>query len=390
MRILHVLSSLDPASGGPVEALRGLATAQRREGLDVRVLASWRQGDSLDLANQLRSRGLSIQLTGPCWGPLAWHADLRSTVASEVVASDLVHIHGLWEEIHHRAASTAREWGKPYLIRPCGMLDPWSLAQRRWKKALYLAWRLRADLNHAAALHFTTTIEQTLTRPLRLRSPGIVEPNGIEEADLDRMPSRGLFRQRHGLADRPVALFLGRIHPKKGLDLLLPAFAAVASDALLVVAGPDADGYRGRLEAEVERLKLRGRVLFPGLLLGQEKWSALVDADLFVLPSRQENFGVAVIESLAAGTPVLISDQVNIHPEIRAAGVGGVVPLELALLSRELALWLGDPQIRQAAAERAVAFVRERYLWSAIARRWVGHYERLRAPSARYGNQFRG
>jgi len=263
------------------------------------------------------------------------------------------------------------------LIRPCGMLDPWSLAQGRWKKALYLAWRLRSDLNRAAALHFTTGIERDRTRALRLRVPALVEPNGIDSTDMDRLPPRGAFRARHGFGDRLLVLFLGRLHPKKGLDLLLPAFAAAAPpQAVLVVAGPDG-GYKARLEVEVASLGLQGRVLIPGQLLHSDKWSALVDADLFVLPSRQENFGVAVVESLAAGTPVLVSDQVNLYPEIREAGVGGVTSLQPDELARELASWLTDPVRRAKAAERAAAFVRQRYLWSAIASRWAEHYSRL-------------
>jgi glycosyltransferase involved in cell wall biosynthesis len=172
-------------------------------------------------------------------------------------------------------------------------------------------------------------------------------------------------------------LFLGRLHPKKGLELLLPAFARLPGDALLVIAGPDSDGYRARLEALAAGLGVGHRLLFTGLLLGRDKWAALVDADLFVLPSYQENFGIAVVEALAAGTPVLISDQVNLHREVRGAEVGGVVPLDPEALATDLARWMGDANLRREAGAQGAALVRERYLWGPIARRWAGHYDRL-------------
>src|SRR5262249_48936832 len=153
--------------------------------------------------------------------------------------ADVVHIHALWEEVQHRAARTAWQRGKPYLIRPCGMLDPWSLAQGRLRKALYLRWRLRTNLNRAAALHFPSQPERALTRPLRLRVPALVEPNGISLEEFADLPARGKFRSGHNIpADGPLILFMSRIHPKKGLDLLVPAFAQLkVPGAILVLAG---------------------------------------------------------------------------------------------------------------------------------------------------------
>jgi glycosyltransferase involved in cell wall biosynthesis len=379
MNVLHVCSSIDPRSGGPVEALRGLTTAQVEAGLAVKVVATWRREDELKLADALRERGVLLSLIGPCWGPLGWHRHMKSIVKEAMKQVSVVHIHGLWEEIQHRAARLALQLGKPYLIRPCGMLDPWSLGQGRWKKALYLRFRLRRDLNQAAALHFTTQTECDLTRPLGLRSTPLIEPNGISLDEFADLPRRGSFRSRHGIAsDRSILLFLSRLHHKKGLDLLLPAVAQLPDrEVLIVLAGPDHDGYRGFLEAEIARLGLTGRVLFTGMLQGKEKQAALVDADLFVLPSYQENFGIAVVEALAAGTPVIISDQVNIEGEIRAAGVGGVVPTRSDALAGEIARWLADEGLRRSAAAAAPRFVRERFGWDRIALRWVKHYGRM-------------
>jgi glycosyltransferase involved in cell wall biosynthesis len=381
MKVLHVISGIDPRGGGPAEALRGLVTAQAANGLNVRVLATFAHGDDLGFAAALQARGVTVRLVGPCRGRLGRHPDLSAAAAEAVAAADVVHIHALWEEVQHQAARTARLTEKPYLIRPCGMLDPWSLRQSRLKKSLYLFWRLRRHLNAAEALHFTSDAEHTGTVSLRLRPRAIVEPNGIDVSEYADLPARGTFRQRWALPKaRTVLLFLGRLHPKKGLDLLLPAFARIEGDSLLVVAGPSEPGYQRGLKAEAARLGIADRVLFTGMLLGEDKLAAYVDADLFVLPSYQENFGMAVAEALAAGLPVVISDQVNIHAEVAAAGAGGVVPTDTTALAVELARWTGDPERLCRAGAKAREFARARYDWTAIARRWVGHYERLAAP----------
>jgi glycosyltransferase involved in cell wall biosynthesis len=178
--------------------------------------------------------------------------------------------------------------------------------------------------------------------------------------------------------DGPIVLFLSRVHPKKGLDLLVPAFAQAApADAVLVIVGPDADGYSDQVRAMANRHSVGDRLLFTGMLRGRDRIEAFVDADLFALPSYQENFGIAVVEALASGCPVLISDQVNIHREITAGGVGVVVPTDTASVAQALAGWLGDPARRAAAAARAPAFVRARYDWQRIASRWATHYAGL-------------
>ncbi|MGH9676839.1 MAG: glycosyltransferase, partial [Candidatus Acidiferrum sp.] len=234
----------------------------------------------------------------------------------------------------------------------------------------------------ATAIHYTTDAERDLAAPLGLLAPTIVEPNGIDSAEYDNLPPRGQFRARHHIPpDRKVILFLGRLHHKKGFDILLPAFALLKDDPSLVIAGPGEDDYIQYLRAQIGRLGLTERVVFAGMLGGGEKRGAFVDADIFVLPSYQENFGIAVIEALAAGTPVIVSDQVNIHADIFAAGAGGVVPLNSEVLALEMKRWLADGALRKAAGEKAREFARNKYDWKSIAQRWTRHYERLVAET---------
>ena len=389
MRAVHVISGLDPRGGGPVTALQGLATALAHTGVDVTVVATFSAGADLRVADQLRAAGVAVHTVGPVRGRLRAHHDLTPTLEHTIQAADVVHIHALWEPIQHHAARQARAHGVPYVIRPCGMLDPWSLRQSAWRKRLYLACRLRRDLHRAAALHFTSEVERDGAGRLNLQTPAIVEPNGIALDEYQALPAQSTFRAHHPQTQgRPLLLFLSRLHRKKGLGLLIPAFAQVlqasAAKPMLVLAGPCAPQYRRRLESEIASHGLSDHVIFTGMLEGEQKRAALTDADLFVLPSYQENFGIAVIEALAAGTPVVVSDQVNICGRIAEGQVGAVVPTRIEPLAESLTRWMSDARLREDAAERARPFVQAHFDWGQIAEHWATHYARLSNAGARH------
>ncbi|HEY1687207.1 MAG TPA: glycosyltransferase [Tepidisphaeraceae bacterium] len=385
MKVLHVISSIDPRTGGPATALSGLSLAQHHVGLDVRVVSTFAANDNTDLAQKLADQGVKTCVVGPVTAPLGRHPDLCPTLAEAIADCDIVHIHAIWEEIQHQAACLAHTLRRPYIFRPCGMLDPWSLNQSRLKKKIYLALRLRKDLNSAAAMHYTTATERDLAKPLGLSPASIVEPNGVNLDEFDTLPPRGMFRDKYPqIGSRPLITFLSRVHHKKGLDLLVPAVAKLPQkDAMLVIAGPDAESYTDKVRELARNFGIEDRVIFTGMLYGQERIAALVDADLFCLPSYQENFGIAVVEALAAGTPVIISDQVNLYSDVLEAKVGGVVPCKINPLAAELERWLGDPDLRRHAAAAARPFVWQRYDWKQIAQRWSDHYHGLLAQRKR-------
>lgn len=390
MKIVHVIAGLDPRAGGPTSAVVGMADSQQSAGLNVSVLYTFLSRDDGGTAERLKSAGVEVYPIGPCRGPLASHPTLTSTIRDAIRGAGVVHVHGLWEEIQHRAARECRAAGKPYVVSPHGMLTPWSLSQKRWKKRLYMALRLRKDLNAAAALHFTTAAERdAVLGSLRwLRPAPIVEPLGIHLEEFESAPSPGKFRREYPqLGDRPFILLLGRLHPVKGLDLLVPAFAraGLPPEMSLVVVGPDPDGYRATIERLARAEGVSDRLLFTGMLSGRKRIEALADAELFCLPSYHENFGVAVIEALAAGIPVVISDQVSIYREVVAAGVGAAVPNKIEPLAAELRRWIADPALRRTASQKARAFALDRYGWPRIAARWRDHYQRLTGSEATQG-----
>ena len=384
MRILHVISGLDPENGGPTFALVGLAAAQQRAGLDISVMATWQITSGFPLAERLRAAGVKVELIGQARGKLSRHPDLAAAVDRAVANSDVVHVHALWEEIQHQASRAAQRRGVPYVVTPHGMLAPWSLSQggivHRWGKRAYVALRLRRNLNRATAIHFTTPAERDLVAPMGLRAKSLIEPVGIDFSEFETLPEPGLFRAKYPqLAGRPMVLFLSRLSPQKGLDVLIPAFARLKdSDAILVLAGPDYDNYAQAVRGWVKQHKLDDRVIFTGMLHGRERIEAFRDADLFVLPSHHENFGIVVAEAMAAGAPLVISREDNIWHEVVEAGAGTAVRGgNVDGLAEELNRWIRHDAMRSAAGEKARKFAREHYDWQSIANRWVGHYNNL-------------
>jgi glycosyltransferase involved in cell wall biosynthesis len=256
------------------------------------------------------------------------------------------------------------------------MLAAWSLAQSRWKKLPYYYLRLRTLLHRAARIHATTVREATSNADFAGKLPTIVEPNGIDQCQFSPRPPVGQFRQQHGL-DRqvPLTLFLGRIHPKKGLSLLLQAFAEVRYGKL-VIAGPDNDGYATVLAQQARALRIDERVLFIGPVQGAQRLSILQDADVFVLPSHHENFGNTVIESLACGTPVIVSDQVDLCEELYGLGFAKVVRLEVQAIRQAIEV-LQDQRCNPTMSAACREFAFARYEWRSIADRWRSHYETI-------------
>jgi glycosyltransferase involved in cell wall biosynthesis len=380
MRILHVISGLRRENGGPPIVLAGLAAAQARAGLDVSVVATWTTDPCPAVVADLESRGVRVTHIGPARNPMSRHPDIGPTMRRLVPAADVVHVHALWEEIQHVACVTARRAGVPYVVTPHGMLDPWNLSNGRIRKRVYLWWRLRRDLDGAAAIHFATTSERDAVARMNLAPPAIVEPFGIDGEEFAELPERGTFRRAHPeLGGRRLVAFLGRLDYGKGLELLIPAFAKVApGDAALAIIGPDAySGYRATVEALIDRHQLRDRAVLTGMLGGREKLAALVDAYVLCQPSFHENFGMFVPEALACGCPVIVSDQVYLHPAVSGAGVGAVTKLDVGAVATELARWLGDPALRDDAARRARPFALGHFAWGEIGRRWERHYGRI-------------
>lgn len=380
MRVVHVIGSLAPAAGGPPAIALRLAAGQLLAGARVRLLTNEHppETDGI-LPKRALSPGQELVidvLPSPIpFGIFRNRTDgvrLRDLVAG----ADVIHLHGIWEPLLLAAARAARCLSVPYVVMPHGMLDPWSLAQKRWKKRAALALGYRRMLNAAAALHLGNADEAMLIAPLGLTSPQRIIPNGVFLEEIEPLPLPGEFRSRHReLSDRPFVLFLSRLHYKKGLDHLAEAFRLIAADmpsVQLVVAGPD-DGARADFETRMATCGLTARVHIVGPLYGREKLAAFVDADCFCLPSRQEGFSIAILEALACGTPVVISE--NCHfPEVGAAGAGRVVPLDPPAIAVAIREVLNDEPLRKQMAASGRALIERRYTWQRVAAMCIDLY----------------
>jgi glycosyltransferase involved in cell wall biosynthesis len=290
---------------------------------------------------------------------------------------DVVHVHALFSFAAIPGCRAARRAAIPYVMRPLGTLDAWSLGQKSWKKTPYLWLIERTHLAHAAAIHATSESEAEAVRALGYGDKVRVIPLGVpfpDDAERHKGENNALTR----------LLFLSRLHPKKGLPLLLDAVGqarSMGSRVELVIAGDGPRAYLTELEAHVQALGLGAQVRFVGHVEGDAKRRLFADTDIFVLPSKQENFGIAVAEALAAGLPVIVSDQVAIAHDIAAARAGRVVPLSRDALSNAIISLAADEAERLAMGGRAAALARERYSWTATARALLSLYEELAASS---------
>ena len=392
MRIVHVIGSLDPASGGPPMVVGRLAAAQAQLGYDVRIIAydcpQQEQAiatcrDTIPDFDQVTLGNIPLPDRRETYcGKQAYAMTHKHLSDSEV---SVVHVHGVWEPILRQAALAAVSMNVPYIIAPHGMLHPWSLSQSKWKKKLALLMGYRKMLTGATAIHALNSDEATHIRALGLHQTCHTLPNGVFLKEIEPLPAPGSFvRQLPELSGKPYILFLSRLHYKKGLDRLADTFAILAEKIEhlhLVVAGPDGGGEL-RFREKIKAHHLDARVHLVGPLWDKSKYAAMLDAACFCLPSRQEGFSVAITEALAVGVPVVISEACCFG-EVVEAGAGYVVPMDdsdpqqsnqgLADALQHVLDTQPNTQMRNAGRE----LVRMRYTWPAIARQSIRYYQQM-------------
>jgi glycosyltransferase involved in cell wall biosynthesis len=294
---------------------------------------------------------------------------------------DLIHVHTLYSFVSAAAARAAHRAGVPSVISPCGSLDPYTHARRgRVRKDIFQALYHRRDLARAAAVHFLSERERELASGFEIAAPQVVVELGLA-ADKYSLQRSGAFTRWHPeLAGSRVIMYLGRISYTKGLDLLVRAFAQIAQrfgDAHLVLAGPDYEGFGGVLAETLRGCGLTNRVTFSGLLSEADKIAALADADVLVLSSYTEAFGIALLEGMASGLPVVVTDRAALAPVIRDAGAGIVVQADDKALAEALRLLLADADLRRVLGRRGRRLVETRFSWGESARAFARLYEAL-------------
>ena len=366
MKVLHVIHSADASAGGPIEGVKQLAIEAKRRGQQVDVV-------SLDAPQSpfIKSFPLPLYPLGPGKLKYGFSRKLVPWLRHNSNNYDVVVINGIWQYHSFGVWRALRRSGPPYVAFTHGMLDPWFRRKyplKHVKKWLYWPWADYRVLRDAQAVLFTCEEERRLAR----QSFGLYQvnemvvnygtagppagPNSCESFFLERFPH---------LAGQRLALFIGRIHPKKGCDLALAAFANVLArepNWHLVIAGPDQIGWQSQLMRLAHKLGISNRITWTGMIDGDLKWGAYQSCEILLFPSHQENFGIVVAEALACGVPVLISDKVNIWREVEADGAGLVARDTIEGASFQLQTWCGmTEQQRNSMRVRANACFRKRF-----------------------------
>lgn len=366
MSVVHTVNSLRADHGGPSRSVTALCSHLARAGTSVELVAyRGREGEPAPVLPGEPNVRVRLAEPEPAWRPLLTR---RSAFARSITDSleplELVHDHGLWLPSNRAAAGTARRLGVPLVVSTRGMLTRWALSQSPLKKRL--AWDLYQEraLRSAALLHATSEAEVEDIRHAELWQPVAVLPNGVEIPEHTRGPASGSVRR---------ALFLSRIHPGKGLLNLVEAWAQVRPEGWeLVLAGPDEGGHRAEVEAKARALHVD--VQWAGAVADADKWDLYRSADLFVLPTFSENFGIVVAEALAAGVPVITTTGApwGMLNERRCGWwiEVGVEPL-VAALREGTAL---DAEARHAMGGRGRALIEQRFSWTHVAEQMRAAY----------------
>lgn len=380
MRVLHVIRSTDPTTGGPATAVLQMASVLRMRGISV------------DVATTVPAKGNDAERSVPSgyadtrvkcisfasWGGKTWSFSPQFWIwlKKNLQQYDLVHITGVFTFPPLIAARIAYRLRIPYIIRPAGTLDAYSLSQKLLKKRLYYWLLLSKIMDRARAIHATSEVERNHIIALGFRDSCRVVPLSVPLPEVDPV-----FRESN--SDLSV-LFLSRIHPKKGLATLIQSVALMRNEGQNVrlrIAGDGSAAYMQEMKCLVHEMQLGDSVEFLGQVAGEIKHDVLSKADLFVLPSYQENFGIAVVEAMAAGVPVVVSDQVALANQIERYEAGLVVAVDAPRsLAKAMSAFI-DARYRRRIGTNARNLVEQEFSAANQGRRLVEMYESILGPS---------
>jgi len=374
VKVLHVIPALAACYGGPSKVVLDTCRALRSEGVQAEIATTNANGDTnsplpLESPSLLNTVPVHFFERQQPWRyKFSW--PMTQWLKQNVANYDLLHIHAVFSYSTTAAAFYARKFGVPYIIYPHGMLAPWPLRKSRIRKALYLKALEQKNIERANAIQFTA--EEEFSMSIAAGKSRFVLPCIFDLEENHKERSNGTSGHT-----KTNILFLSRIDPKKGIDTLICALQRLASEGrefVFTLAGSGDAAYEEKVSGMIRDAGLLGRTVIKGFVTGEEKASTFRQADIFVLPSHQENFGIVVMEAMASGLPVIISNEVNIHGDIAKAKAGLVVSPEPEELYSAILELLEKPQLRTEMGERARSFIELNHSPASTAREMTRVY----------------
>jgi len=384
MKIIHFLKDVRLADGGVVRAMLDMCELLARAGDDVRIAAC----DAQDVPEEWRGDKAGVprlvELSRPRWPLGLLDPSAIAALRPVVQDADVVHLHTPWDVANLQVAKLASAAGVPYVLTVHGMLDDWSMAQRGVKKRLYLVLAGRRLLESARFVHCTAEAELTQASRWFPRGASRVIPCIFDLTPYRALPGPDAARRRWPVlaGEGPVILFLSRLHYKKGPDVLIDTAAALRDQGFafhLMLAGTGDYDYLSQLRKRAERAGLALQTTFAGLVVGDEKLSLYQAADVFVLPTSQENFGIVFPEALATRTPVVTTRGVDIWPELEKSGGAAIVDRDPTALAECIGALLTDSARRETMGEAGCAWVFETFADERLVGRYRSMYEDARS-----------
>lgn len=371
MRVLHVIPSLSPTSGGPSFALSAMAGALTARGLKVTVVATDDDGPR----QHLEGLSLGARVATQGWDVIYFHKQtefykislpMRNWLRRHISEFDVVHIHAVFSFASLAAGRVAAAAGVPYVVRPLGVLNRWGMEnRRRLIKSLSFRCLDLPMLRKASAMHYTSQLEKEEAGRFGLTNLQRVIPIGMDLSPFDALPPRRVFSKQYPqTATTRNILFLSRIDEKKGLDLLIAAFARIASnypDLHLLVCGSGHPSLVAKLKQQAARLCISNRITWAGQVKGELRLASFSAAELFVLPSHSENFGIALLEAMAAGVPCLSTDQVALAADVAKQNAVLLAARDPQDMAAKLQQLLDAPDLRDVLSHNARHLSRTEY-----------------------------
>lgn len=388
MKILHIMPSYLPAYefGGPVKTVHELCASLAKKGLDISVFTTnikLEDRKDIKVNKEYVKDGVKVTyfpISFPrqyCYSP-----ELACALRHNIRDYDIIHLHSVYRYTTLIGARLCRIYNKPYLLNPFGAIDPSMInLKNRFKKMIYIKLFEEGNIKNAAAMHLASDLEKEAFLSMGFKKTVAIIPPALDLEKYSKSQGvRDLTTKFPVLSGKKIILFLGRIHPKKGLDILVDAFKMACEkrdDLFLVVAGPGETGYVNKAKRLFKNAGLSDKVIFTGAILEEEKISALYESDIFVLPSYGENFGIAVLEAMACGLPVIGTNKVGLFPDIKEYDSGIVTTCNAGQIAKAMLKLLDNEALRKSMGQRGRGLVESRFTNDRIAGKVINIYQNI-------------